>query len=77
MSYFVIKNLSRNRPLVFTLKDGTTLRLFPMKETTISAKQYINHLNSLVDSGLIMIEEVESKKKKTTENSQVDEPENT
>ena len=35
MSY-VIKNMSTNRPLVCTLGDGKTLRLFPGKEETIS-----------------------------------------
>lgn len=46
MSY-IIKNMSINRPIVCTLGDGKTLRLFPGKEKQISDKQYTGYLKNL------------------------------
>ena len=57
MSY-VIKNMSTNRPLVCTLGDGKTLRLFPGKEETVSDKQYTEYLKTLADKKLLTVKEV-------------------
>lgn len=60
MSY-VIKNMSTNRPLVCTLGDGKTLRLFPGKEETVSDKQYTEYLKTLADKKLLTVKEVVQK----------------
>lgn len=47
MSY-VLKNISVNRPLVFTLKDKeTTLRLAPGEEKTIPGEQMTEYIHDL------------------------------
>jgi hypothetical protein len=67
MSY-IIKNMSTNRPIVCTLGDGKTLRLFPQKEQNISEEQYTDYLKNLSVKGLLTVKEVVSKKtpKKST-----------
>lgn len=77
MSY-TIKNMSTNRPIVCTLGDGKTLRLFPGKERQISDKQYTEYLKSLSERELLMVKEVVEKKtpKKSTVEKTVDDKEN-
>lgn len=77
MSY-TIKNMSANRPIVCTLGDGKTLRLFPGKERQISDKQYTEYLKSLSERELLMVKEVVEKKtpKKSTVEKTVDDKEN-
>lgn len=77
MSY-IIKNMSTNRPIVCTLGDGNTLRLFPGKERQISDKQYTEYLKSLSERELLMVKEVVEKKtpKKSTVEKTVDDKEN-
>lgn len=73
MSY-IIKNMSINRPIVCTLGDGKTLRLFPGKEKQISDKQYTGYLKNLSEQELLTAREVVERKtaKKTTVEKTVD-----
>lgn len=59
---YLIKNMSRNRPLVCTLGDGTTLRLFPLKEVTLNSKQYTKYFEQLSTKKLVTVTEVQTKK---------------
>lgn len=73
MSY-IIKNMSINRPIVCTLGDGKTLRLFPGKEKQISDKQYTGYLKNLSEQELLTVREVVERKtpKKPTVEKTVD-----
>lgn len=73
MSY-IIKNMSTNRPIVCTLGDGKTLRLFPGREKQISDKQYTGYLKNLSEQELLTVREVVEKKtpKKPTVEKTVD-----
>lgn len=73
MSY-IIKNMSTNRPVVCTLGDGKTLRLFPGREKQISDKQYTGYLKNLSEQELLTVREVVEKKtpKKPTVEKTVD-----
>lgn len=73
MSY-IIKNMSINRPIVCTLGDVKTLRLFPGKEKQISDKQYTGYLKNLSEQGLLTVREVVERKtaKKPTVEKTVD-----
>lgn len=73
MSY-IIKNMSINRPIVCTLGDGKTLRLFPGKEKQISDKQYTGYLKNLSEQELLTVREVVERKtpKKFTVEKTVD-----
>lgn len=74
MSY-IIKNMSINRPIVCTLGDGKTLRLFPGKEKQISDKQYTGYLKNLSEQELLTVREVverKTAKKKPTVEKTVD-----
>lgn len=73
MSY-IIKNMSTNRPIVCTLGDGKTLRLFPGKEKQISDKQYTGYLKNLSEQELLTVREVVERKtpKKPTVEKTVD-----
>lgn len=73
MSY-IIKNMSINRPIICTLGDGKTLRLFPGKEKQISDKQYTGYLKNLSEQELLTVREVVERKtaKKTTVEKTVD-----
>lgn len=42
-----IKNISKNRSVVCTLKDGTSLRLLPKNEVTIKDNQITDYLIEL------------------------------
>lgn len=77
MSY-IIKNMSTNRPIVCTLGDGKTLRLFPGKEKQISDKQYTGYLKNLSEQELLTVREVVERKtpKKPTVEKTVDNKEN-
>lgn len=77
MSY-IIKNMSTNRPIVCTLGDGKTLRLFPGKEKQISDKQYTGYLKNLSEQELLTVREVVKRKtpKKPTVEKTVDNKEN-
>lgn len=67
---FIIKNVTTNRPLVCTLGDNTTLRLFPGKEVTLTDKQCTGYIKSLVSVKILTLREVsdsiKSVKKKST-----------
>ena len=73
MSY-IIKNMSINRPIVCTLGDGKTLRLFPGKEKQISDKQYTGYLKNLSEQELLTVREVVERRtaKKPTVEKTVD-----
>lgn len=73
MSY-IIKNMSINRPIVCTLGDGKTLRLFPGKEKQLSDKQYTGYLKNLSEQELLTVREVVERKtpKKSTVEKTVD-----
>lgn len=73
MSY-IIKNMSTNRPIVCTLGDGKTLRLFPGREKQISDKQYTGYLKNLSEQELLTVREVVERKtpKKLTVEKTVD-----
>lgn len=73
MSY-IIKNMSTNRPIVCTLGDGKTLRLFPGKEKQISDKQYTGYLKNLSEQELLTVREIVERKtpKKPTVEKTVD-----
>lgn len=73
MSY-IIKNMSTNRPIVCTLGDGKTLRLFPGREKQISDKQYTRYLKNLSEQELLTVREVVERKtpKKPTVEKTVD-----
>ncbi len=73
MSY-IIKNMSTNRPIVCTLGDGKTLRLFPGREKQISDKQYTGYLKNLSEQELLTVREVVERKtpKKPTVEKTVD-----
>lgn len=73
MSY-IIKNMSTNRPIVCTLGDGNTLRLFPGREKQISDKQYTGYLKNLSEQELLTVREVVERKtpKKPTVEKTVD-----
>lgn len=77
MSY-IIKNMSTNRPIVCTLGDGKTLRLFPGREKQISDKQYTGYLKNLSEQELLTVREVVERKtpKKPTVEKTVDNKEN-
>ena len=44
---FNIKNISKNRSVVCTLNDGTSLRLLPQSEVTIKGSQITDYLKGL------------------------------
>ena len=44
---FNIKNISKNRSVVCTLNDGTSLRLLPQSEVTIKDNQITDYLKGL------------------------------
>jgi hypothetical protein len=73
MSY-IIKNMSTNRPIVCTLGDGKTLRLFPGREKQISDRQYTGYLKNLSEQELLTVREVVERKtpKKPTVEKTVD-----
>lgn len=77
MSY-IIKNMSTNRPIVCTLGDGKTLRLFPGREKQISDRQYTGYLKNLSEQELLTVREVVERKtpKKPTVEKTVDNKEN-
>lgn len=69
MSY-VLKNVSVNRSIICTLKDGSTLRLFPKGSVTLKDSQLTKHLEEVAGEGklLTITAEVERKvTKKSTE----------
>lgn len=66
---YIIKNVTTNRPLVCTLGDKSTLRLFPGKEVTLTDKQCTDYIKSLVSLKILTLREVsdtKSAKKKPT-----------
>lgn len=56
----LVKNISKNRSVVCTLKDGTSLRLLPKSEVTIKSGQMIDYLENLSkqDRPIITIEHI-------------------
>lgn len=74
---YVIKNVSTNRPIVCTLGDKSTLRLFPGKEVNLTEEQCTNYLKGLsADTKLLTIKTVNEKppvRKKSTAKEAVDE----
>lgn len=41
---YLVKNISTNRGIVCTLKDGSTLRLLPKQQETLKDNQVTDHL---------------------------------
>ena len=58
---YVLKNISTNRPIVCTLGDGETLRLFPSEEKQIDNNQYIDYFKTLSKKEILMVKETTPK----------------
>ena len=75
MSYTVKNKIKR--PIVCTLKDGSTLRLPINGQTTIKDSQIPEHIKSMSEKGILILSEItvsqprveKSEKKKSTESS--------
>lgn len=75
MSYTVKNKIKR--PIVCTLKDGSTLRLPINGQTTIKDSQITEHVKSMSEKGILILSEItvsqprveKSEKKKSTESS--------
>lgn len=79
MTVYVIKNVSTNRPIVCTLGDNSTLRLFPGNEVSLTEEQCTNYLKTLsADTKLLTMKNVAERamrKKSTTTKEVVDDKE--
>lgn len=67
---FVLKNVSVNRPICYTLNDGeTTLRLDPKESTTIEDNQLDDYLKNLSKAKFLIITHKDDKKYAKKSNS--------
>lgn len=59
---YKVKNMSTNRKIVCTLKDGSTLRLLPKVEKNLKDNQVTDYLISLSSKGIVMLNHIQDKK---------------